>query len=122
MDGSYQQRGTSFSTASADRAQKALNFLKNELPHWEDMLKYLDYDDSNGAGNAFVSDEIDINVVNYKIKLSRYLDKNQSTGKSQLWVYNSFEWDANHSQTDQLINESNSREEMNSYSSKPDFK
>ena len=110
------------STASADRAQQALHFLRNELPHWEDMLKYLDNDESNAACHAFRSDEIDINVINYKIKLSRYLNKNESNGRSELWIYNSIDSDPLENQINQFTKEESNKLEMNSYLSKPDFK
>lgn len=89
---SDQQRASS-RTYSADRAYDALHFLKSELPHCEDMLKYLD----DGRGNRFTeqlaNSEIDINVTNYKIKLGKYLDINKQTGKSEECIYNSFDAD-----------------------------
>ena len=54
MEELYQTRNASYSLASADRAHQALNFLKNELPHWEDMLKYLD-DDNNYSNTLYRS-------------------------------------------------------------------
>jgi len=76
----------------SNRASNAIGFLRSELVHCEDMLQYLD-DDNQVAGknNLFDSDDIDIDVTNYKIKLKKCTKKNNQTNKLEEYVHQIFD-------------------------------
>jgi hypothetical protein len=77
---------------SSNRAHQALDFLKNELPHWEDMLQYLENEDgAEFVRQKFDNQEIDIDVTNYKIKLGRCKNRDSNTGKVEECVYQDFD-------------------------------
>jgi hypothetical protein len=82
------------------------------------MLKYLDDEDCNAATHAYQNNEIDINVTNYKIKLSRYLNRNEISGKQEMCICNSF--DSN--PLNEIRSDSSEKRNRNSYILKPDFK
>ena len=58
-------------TSNTNRASNAIDFLRSELGHCEDMLQYLDDNNQEAEKrNQFDSDDIDIDVTNYRIKLT----------------------------------------------------
>lgn len=71
MKCSSQNKEVSTSEISSN-ARETLLTLRDQLTHCEDMLKYLP---SGGEASCF-SDEIDICVTNYTIKLNKHLQRN----------------------------------------------
>lgn len=69
---------------SAGRMHNAFNFLRDELPHCQDMIKYLN-DGSQPSSNKykFGDDEISIDVTNYKIKLGQKTSHNPHGAKEK---------------------------------------
>lgn len=76
-----------------DRTKKAFDFIYSELPHCEDMLKYLDSTDaSNSVTHRIGDNTVDIDVTSYKIRLGKYLS-NADPKKTNGVVYHTVDAD-----------------------------
>jgi hypothetical protein len=78
---------------SADRAKEAFDFLKGELPHCEDMLRYLDEPGQVMPLRQSINQgDIDISVLTFK--LGKANGSKSSSRKSDGQIYHTFNTDS----------------------------
>lgn len=108
---------------SSDKAQEAFKFLKNEIPHCEDMLKYLDEEDSvqqTPLRQSMDQGEIDISVLTFKLGKTKPGQNNTSKNGGQ--IYHTFDTDSYHDRVFGKSSGYSSQRELRHNSSKPAFK
>ena len=77
-----------------NEVRNMLKYVTKELPHWEDMLRYLDDEREERINeNRYFEDEIDIKITNCSIKLNRLHKKDLNNELVQLLATNSIDVD-----------------------------